>query len=530
MDLLKLVIVDDEAILLQGLVETYNWTGMGFEVVGSAQSGEEALKVIRKERPHVVLTDIRMKQMTGLMVMEEIQREGIPCFFVVLSAYRDFKYAQQACDLGAYAYLLKPIEDEKLQETMKGVYDTCMEQLKNEAKYESWEKLIKKDEDSFLQVVVQKYVQGRIPYEKAEEVFITLEDVLGWEDRFITVCVDVDLAYKITNPLEYEASRLSLLHVLEEKIGTLFFFWQFEGEEGNAVFLIKTKENASVRVLKEILEETKKAAGQPVFASISKPYKGIRGMKRSYEEAQKLFGLASVSGASAFTVPTEVEVTGQERGSSDAELLIVNAVRKNEVQELKQAFVHFIYCLPQEEEQQKQYLHKAMLKAEFMLKDSYGMTEDLKEQFQNFYSNLSNLNAARAVDVCYKILGSAIERRLERMQSDDPKSQKEYISAAVAYIEEHLHEEELSIGAVAAYVYLNPVYFGRMFKQTFHMTFKQYMLQRRMERAKLLLEDGRISIGDICERVGVGNPSYFAHLFKQYAGKLPSEYKKEYEG
>lgn len=530
MDLLKLVIVDDEAILLQGLIETYDWTSMGFEVVGSAQSGEEALKVIRKERPHVVLTDIRMKQMTGLMVMEEIQQEGIPCFFVVLSAYRDFKYAQQACDLGAFAYLLKPIEDEKLQETMKGVYDTCMEQLKNEAKYESWEKLIKKDEDSFLQVVVQKYVQGRIPYEKVEEVFITLEDVLGREDRFIAVCVDIDLAYKITNPLEYEASRLSLLHVLEEEIGTTFFFWQFEGEDGNEVFLIKTKENASVRVLKDILEKTKRAAGQPVFASISKPYKGILGMKRSYEEAQKLFGLASVSGASAFTVPFEAEVTGEERGTSDAELLIVNAVRKNEVQELKQAFVHFIYCLPQEEEQQKQYLHKAMLKAEFMVKDSYGMTEDLKEQFQNFYSNLSNLNAARAVDVCYKVLGSAIERRLESMQSEDPKSQKEYISDAVAYIEEHLHEEELSIGAVAAYVYLNPVYFGRIFKQTFHMTFKQYLLQRRMERAKLLLEDGRISIGDICERVGVGNPSYFAHLFKQYAGKLPSEYKKEYEG
>ena len=118
MKLLKLVIVDDEAILLQGLLHTYDWKEMGFEVVGTAQSGKQAIDVIQKVRPHVVLTDIRMKQITGLMVMKTIQKAGLNCLFIVLSAYRDFEYAQQACELGAYAYLLKPVEEEKLQETM----------------------------------------------------------------------------------------------------------------------------------------------------------------------------------------------------------------------------------------------------------------------------------------------------------------------------------------------------------------------------------------------------------------------------
>ncbi len=142
MKLLKLVIVDDEPILLQGLLNTYDWKRMGFQVAGTAQSGEQAIKVIEEVKPHVVLTDIRMKQITGLMVMEEIQKTELECLFIVLSAYRDFDYAQQACDLGAYAYLLKPIEDEKLQETMQGAYKICMERMENEAKYESWEKLL----------------------------------------------------------------------------------------------------------------------------------------------------------------------------------------------------------------------------------------------------------------------------------------------------------------------------------------------------------------------------------------------------
>lgn len=112
MELLKLVIVDDELILLQGLLETYEWNEMGFEVVGAAMNGEQAIQVIEETRPHVVLTDIRMKQISGLMLMEEIQSRGLDCLFIVLSAYRDFEYAKQACDLGAFAYLLKPIEDE----------------------------------------------------------------------------------------------------------------------------------------------------------------------------------------------------------------------------------------------------------------------------------------------------------------------------------------------------------------------------------------------------------------------------------
>ena len=183
MELLKLVIVDDEPILLQGLLDTYDWESMGFEVVGSAKSGVQALEVIRREQPHVVLTDIRMKQMTGLMVMEEIQKEQISCLFVVLSAYRDFEYAKHACDLGAYAYLLKPIDDEQLRSTMTGAYNTCIKQLRSEEKYESWEQLLLKDGDSFLQVVIQKYVQNLIPEElspaRVSQVYANEADVLN---------------------------------------------------------------------------------------------------------------------------------------------------------------------------------------------------------------------------------------------------------------------------------------------------------------------------------------------------------------
>lgn len=530
MRLLRLVLVDDEPILLEGLLKTYDWAAMGFEVAGSARSGEEAIRVIRETRPHVVLTDIRMKQISGLMVMEAIEKEGIDCLFVVLSAYRDFEYAQQACDLGAFAYLLKPIEDDKLLETMQAAWAECMKQIKSEEKYDNWEKLLVSEEDSFLQVIVQRYVQNRISSERMEEVFETINGVLEEGDKFITVYADIDLAYKITNSLDYEAARFSMIQMLEERIREQFFYWKFENEDGNYIFILKTRDNASVRELKQILEGVKEKKNYPVIASISKPYKGIPGIRRSYEEAKKLFCLAGVSGASAFTVSEDIEEKSGRAYPEEAELLIVNAVRRHHAGELKEAFIRFIYGLPQDEDQQCQYMHRVMLQTEFMLRDSYGLTEVIKEQFQSYYSNLRNLNAARAVDVCYKILCRAVEVRAEIADTDEVKYFKEYISEAVAYIEEHLDDEELSIVSVAEHVYLNSVYFGRVFKNTFHMTFKKYLMQRRMEKARRLLEDGKTSIGVICQQVGISNPSYFSHLFKEYTGMLPSEYKKEYEG
>ena len=100
---------------------------------------------------------------------------------------------------------------------------------------------------------------------------------------------------------------------------------------------------------------------------------------------------------------------------------------------------------------------------------------------------------------------------------------------ALDFIEENLQDENLSFVSVASYLFLNPVYFGRVFKNAMQMTFKQYLLQRRMEKAKKMLQEGDASISMICETVGVSNPSYFTHLFKQYAGILPSDYKKGFE-
>lgn len=530
MELLKLVIVDDEMILLQGLLETYEWNEMGFELVGAAMNGEQALQVIEETRPHVVLTDIRMKQISGLMLMEEVQSRGMDCLFIVLSAYRDFEYAKQACDLGAFAYLLKPIEDNKLTETMLDAYKKCMDSIKKSEKYEKMENLISNDSTNFLPMMIHKYANNYISTEQMTEIFESIGDVPCEKDKFITVCVDMDIVYKITDSLGYEKRYAYIWGKIEEMIRQDHFYWKFENENGNMVFIIRTKDNGTVRKLKNMLQEIEREGEEPVIAVISSPRSGVEGIRQSFEEAHNRFAMiADADVAGVFSMREAAEGEASQREISDTVIMVVNAVRKNSIEDLKENFVNFIYKLPKEEEKQCGYIHRVMLNVDNMLMESYGMTEELQKKFEGYYLHLADLSPARAVDVCYKILLETVEMRKGMALKDGTKNYREYMPAALAYIEEHLDDENLSIVSVAAHIYLNPVYFGRVFKNTLEMTFKAYLLEQRMEKAKRLLEEGNVSISDICSRVGIGNPSYFTHLFKQYTGKLPSEYKKEYE-
>lgn len=157
MELLKLVVVDDEPIILQGLLETYDWEHMGFTVVGSAMNGEKAIEIIKDTKPDLVLTDIRMKKITGLMVMEQVKSFYPDTLFVVISAYRDFEYAQKACEMGAFSYLLKPVDEWKLKDTMKAAHEACMQKKQAKAEHDNWQKILIEGKDNFLPVLIQKY-------------------------------------------------------------------------------------------------------------------------------------------------------------------------------------------------------------------------------------------------------------------------------------------------------------------------------------------------------------------------------------
>ena len=120
------------------------------------------------------------------------------------------------------------------------------------------------------------------------------------------------------------------------------------------------------------------------MASISKPYKGVEGIRRSYLEARRLLEMASMSGQ-APSLPLKMwRCLWPKKTGGDNDALVVNAVRRNNTKELKEAFIHLIYSLPSDEEKQCRCLQQVMLKTEFMLQESYGLTEAIEEKFRKY--------------------------------------------------------------------------------------------------------------------------------------------------
>ena len=111
---MRLIIMEDEDIIRQGLVQTIDWQMMGVSVIGSAADGEEGLTLVRELAPDVILTDIRMPRLSGLEMAQKLRTEGNEVPIVFLTSYADFSYAQQAVRLGAADYLLKPVDEMEL--------------------------------------------------------------------------------------------------------------------------------------------------------------------------------------------------------------------------------------------------------------------------------------------------------------------------------------------------------------------------------------------------------------------------------
>jgi two-component system response regulator YesN len=122
--MIKIVVVEDEMLVKKGLILTTDWQKFDCEVVGEASNGIEGIEIIRKKRPEIVITDVRMPGMDGIKMIETLKGEGCKSEFIIISGYSEFEYARQAVKLGVRDFLVKPIDDEDLDNAL---YNTCRE-------------------------------------------------------------------------------------------------------------------------------------------------------------------------------------------------------------------------------------------------------------------------------------------------------------------------------------------------------------------------------------------------------------------
>lgn len=117
--MIKVVIIDDEEIIREGLRKIIDWSSMNCEIIGEAEDGEDGLELINSLQPDIIITDIRMSSKSGLEMISEIKSIKEDCRIIILTGFRDFEYAQEAIKLGAFRYLLKPSKVDEITQTVK---------------------------------------------------------------------------------------------------------------------------------------------------------------------------------------------------------------------------------------------------------------------------------------------------------------------------------------------------------------------------------------------------------------------------
>ncbi|MHA6530087.1 response regulator [Paenibacillus sp. BAC0078] len=189
-----IIIVDDELFVRKGLIEMIDWESSGFQVIDEADNGEDALDLIRKKRPHLVITDIRMPSLDGIGLIQAVTEEQLDTGFIIISGYNDFRYAQQAVRYGVLDYVLKPINENEILKALHKFRDkfSVQKQLKDRLSIHEGEQLVEalirgEPKNGLLEVWEKQWAGAKA----FTYVLLEVNNVFPWGDRPMPVKADL---------------------------------------------------------------------------------------------------------------------------------------------------------------------------------------------------------------------------------------------------------------------------------------------------------------------------------------------------
>lgn len=206
----KLLLVDDERIIREGIANLIDWASNDIEFIGTAKNGVEAYEIILKENPHIVITDIRMPLMDGLELIEKVKKINENIIFIILSGYGEFDYAKKAMQQGVKHYILKPCNENKIIEVLDEIKDEIDEKYNKDELISSSKRnldiVMPLAKEEFLRnySMNRNYPIGEIKYYK---------NLLGINDEFLRIII-----LKPEGECGYE-EKFTIIDISNEEIG-----------------------------------------------------------------------------------------------------------------------------------------------------------------------------------------------------------------------------------------------------------------------------------------------------------------------
>ncbi|MBB6636803.1 response regulator [Cohnella thailandensis] len=539
----KLLIVDDEPEVTEGLLEEIDWTVCGFSGVWSAGNGREAMEMFEKTEPDVLVTDINMPYMNGLELAEWAKKTYPLTRIVILSGHDEFEYAKQAIQLQADDYLLKPFSDDQLiaaiRETVRRMDEERERRSNVELLQEHYRISLPILREKFLSSLVTRRQSRLAIRDKAEKYGVNLDG-----RSFIASVIGVQARENDDGENGENRARrpkladdLDLMLFSVSNVAEEIWFKRGLGRafihQDQVVLLTVSPHSEASRAmeetqdgLKEILQSIEKFLALPIAIGVGTLIRDIGSLKSSYQAALDALDYRRIVGAGRIIYIGDMESIEEKLTFDEAkERSLTRAVKVGSEEELRETIDALFGELARIQASVQVYevymleMVTAILK---LTKDIQGGSDELfggGVSLLNQYRKLNSVEETKAwfVDLCVKLRG--------RIASGRQRASKQIVEEAIAYARSNFQDSELSIAKVCEHLHISAGYFSGLFKKETQMTFGAYLLQLRMEKTMELLRTTNLKTFEIADRVGFSDPNYLGLCFKKYAGQTPKEYR-----
>lgn len=512
----KALIVDDEKMIRMGMKKVIPWEQLGIGEVYTAASATEALDVLENYKPQIMITDIQMNGMTGLELIEKA-RDIIPELrVIVLTGYDNFEYARQSLRLQVQDFFLKPIEEENLSRVLK-------EQVAylNEAEEEKRNFLLRqRTQGTAEQMELEKCIRGIINRSKESREFMgVLEQYYGFQmDQGLQIVLIMPAQNYSGQESEQDFHEMSVKNICMSVVDAQGKGITFS-DDGIIGIVYFTEEESSVlehiEELSGILKDEFDTNPKIVMGSA---VSGFSNLHISYNDAKYLLDTEKES------IQDIIQTFGEQNKNNIfrdifSELKGIMCSNTGNTEYVMKAFRTFAkatksYNLSQ---QTVRRLCFEMASATY-----FAYMGESKETESGRLDALSkSLLSANREEAC-----EVTEMFLNQMLGKEEESVHEIVDKAKYYISEHL-TEELTVSNIAASLYITPNYFSRLFKRVTKEGCNEYIVRKRIEKAKSLLKTTSLKTGKIAMMVGYRDTNYFSLAFKKHTGKSPTKYREE---
>lgn len=470
---MRILIADDELLERKAMKRFIQDNFNDMEVIGEAENGRRAIELAAEVQPNIIFMDIKMPGINGLEAIEQIHMRHPAIKFILVSAYDTFDYAKQAMQFGIKDYILKPGKREEIVKALFRLQKEIIDEGKLEEEKRQSKQLL---EEKFIRRLMKQPIQDDT-FELQQLLFplmrcgyfLVLSGNGEYDLNKIKTCLErlVD-----NNFIVYETNDLLTVIVIVNEV--------------------ETKANQLVLARRLSIE-----LNGEMFIGIGHIENSLEKLTSSYREAYAANYQLKTEGKSSYGFLQENQM---HRQAEEVIVQIVGEVEKGNQEEAVEKFKENEHLLATAEK-------------------------------EHLYITIQNLFSKRNISIVSSSISSIQLREdwhaylnLCCMKMSEVHQSKQSMTIAKTYIEDHF-SESITLEDVAAIVHLSPNYFSNLFKEEFGETFIEFLTKTRMHYAKLLIEENKYSLKEICFKVGYKDPNYFSRVFKKHYQTSPKHFQ-----